>query len=376
MYIKSHILPAAQTKNKKLSIIILFCIVSLLFQGCLASPEKFQARLDKLSLLDTFSEIRWPGGGYFQYYEPSKTDDPYIFEIQVMNHPGGAYPDSEGDIYRLNLRYITPVHPSAIVIGSDNSCAITYTSAGTDGIIRYDLDSSVWASEESIQFLADWYGDPFYDKAIILALATKMNQAIAEVTGLIPEPVVATATVPVESASATATVPVESASATAHFDLWGLSFDYPAEWVESPASEVTQMKDYLAGELHTIGRDLLEFTIIVGPTNETALMISKYQTPTPMTAVEFIQERNDVYTEAMKTGDVTRVNYIRETTMANLPAVEEDVERSNGGRGLTWKIIDGRTIFEITFIVHDATKFPQYSEALSQILSTIELVTQ
>jgi hypothetical protein len=337
--------------------------MALILQGCLASPEKFQARLDKLALVNTFSELRWPGGGYYQHYDPSKTDDPLIFELQVINHPGGAYPDSNGDKYRLNLRYINPVQPSDIVIGSDNSCAITFTSAGTDGISKSDKDSSAWVPEESIQFLSSWYRDPFYDKAIILALVTKMNQTIYEATGQTPQP-------PTLATTATG----ESTAAYARFDNWGLSFDYPREWEESPASEVAQMKDYLAGQLSTAGMELLEFAAIVGPNNETTLFISKYQIPTEKTPSEIIQERNAVYAEAMRSGDVTKVNYVRETSVANFPAVDEDVERSNGGRGLTLKIINGKTIFEISFIVNDAAEFPQYSDAFSHLVSTIKLV--
>jgi len=54
--------------------------------------------------------------------------------------------------------------------------------------------------------------------------------------------------------TAATTVTDESAAAYAHFERWGLSFDYPPEWEESPANEVAQMKDHLAGELRPAGR--------------------------------------------------------------------------------------------------------------------------
>ena len=375
MHAKPQNLLTRPVKNRKMPIIILLCTMALLFQGCLASPEKFQARLDKLSLVNTFSELRWPGGGYYQYFVSSKTDDPYIFAIKVINHPGGAYPDSDGDQYQLNLRYINPVQPSAIVIGSGNSCAITYTSAGTDGISKYDQGSSTWAPEESIQFLSDSYNDPFYDKAIITALVTKMNQTIAQASGRTPKPSTAATTAAGGSTAAT-TVTSEATAAYTHFDRWGLSFDYPREWEESPASEEAQMKSAVAAQLGTSGLDLLQLAGITGPNNEATILIMQYQTPTAMTQAEFIEQRNQVYAEAMQSGDVTKVNYVKGATVAGLPAVEEDVERSNGGRGLTCKIIDGRTVFEISFIVNDAAKFPQYSDAFSHILSTANLVIQ
>jgi len=32
----------------------------------------------------------------------------------------------------------------------------------------------------------------------------------------------------------------------AHFSKWGLSFDYPKEWQEHPANQVTMMKEYIS----------------------------------------------------------------------------------------------------------------------------------
>jgi hypothetical protein len=168
----------------------------------------------------------------------------------------------------------------------------------------------------------------------------------------------------------------ESTPVYAHFANWGLSFDYPREWEESSANDLAQIKDYLAEQFRTEGMELLELALFWGPNTEIVLSISKYQIPTEKTPSEIIQERNDVYTEAMRAGDVTKVNYVRETIVANLPAVEEDVERSNGGRGLTLKIINGITIFEISFIVTDAANFPQYSDSFSHLVSTINLVIQ
>jgi hypothetical protein len=208
--------------------------------------------------------------------------------------------------------------------------------------------------------------DEFHNYAVGQFKAFRMmNQTIAKSTGQDPEP-----------PTADKTVTVESDAIYAHFNRWGLSFDYPPEWKDHPADEVAMMKDYLAKELRTGGRELLEFTMIDGPNDETTLLISKYQIPKAMTPSEFIQERNEVYAEAMRSGDVTKVNHVKETIVANLPAVEEDVERSNGGRGLTLKIINGITVFEISFIVNDAAKFPQYSDALSHLVSTVKLVIQ
>jgi len=159
----------------------------------------------------------------------------------------------------------------------------------------------------------------------------------------------------------------------AHFSKWSLSFDYPKEWQEHPAERVAMMKDYLAKELRPYGRELQEFTMIVGPNNEIALLVTKYTTPTPMKPSEFVVERNQVYNDAMKAGDVTKVNHVKEATLGNLPAVDEDVERSNGGRGRSFKLIDGTIVFEISFVVNNAKRFSEYYSVLDHFVSTVRV---
>jgi len=113
--------------------------------------------------------------------------------------------------------------------------------------------------------------------------------------------------------------------------------------------------------------------MIVGPNDEIALLLSKYTTPKAMKPSEFVEERNQVYDDAKRSGDVTKVNHVKEKTIAKLPAVEEDVERSNGGRGRTFKVIDGTTVFEISFIVNKASLFSKYTEVLDRLVSGIKV---
>ena len=161
----------------------------------------------------------------------------------------------------------------------------------------------------------------------------------------------------------------------ASFSKWGLSFEYPAKWREHPAARVAAMKNYLAQELRPYGRTLSHFTMLVGPNDEPALLVSKYTMPKAMKPSEFIAERNKVYEDAKRAGDVTRVNIVRETTISKLPSVEEDVERSNGARGRTHKVINGLTVFEISFIVNNKQNFSKYSEFLVHLVSSLKVST-
>lgn len=162
----------------------------------------------------------------------------------------------------------------------------------------------------------------------------------------------------------------------AGFSKWGLSFEYPSGWQEHPADRVAMMKDYLAKELRPYGRELQEFAMIVGPNQEIALLITKYVTPKSMKPSEFIKERNKVYDEAKRAGDVTKVNHVKEITVSKLPAVEEDVERSNGGRGRTYKVMDGTTVFEVSIVVHSKAQWSKYSTAIENLVSSMTVTTK
>lgn len=161
----------------------------------------------------------------------------------------------------------------------------------------------------------------------------------------------------------------------ASFSKWGLSFEYPAEWHEYPTDRVAMMKDHLARELRPYGRTLVHLAMVVAPDGDPALLVSEYTTPKAMKPSEFVVERNQVYEDAKKAQDVTKVNFVRETTVSTLPSVEEDVERSNGGRGRTYKVINGTTVFEISFIVNNKQDFPEYSEALVHLVSSLKVST-
>ena len=113
--------------------------------------------------------------------------------------------------------------------------------------------------------------------------------------------------------------------------------------------------------------------MLVGPNQGIALLVSKYTTATAMTPAEFIKERNQVYADAKRAGDDTKVNHVKERVVAALPAVEEDVERSNGGRGRTLKILNGTTIFELSFIANEGSQFPKYSAAIDRLVASIQV---
>ncbi len=158
------------------------------------------------------------------------------------------------------------------------------------------------------------------------------------------------------------------------FNRWGISFEYPRGWKEHSAERVALMKNYMEEELKPYDMNLIEFTMIAGDNDGIVLLISKYVRPEEVQPSELIDERNKVYEDAMNAGDVTKINHIKETIVANLPTVEEDVERSNGGRGRTYKLILSRTIIELSFVAPQGRKFDTYLDAVNHVISTLSIV--
>lgn len=157
------------------------------------------------------------------------------------------------------------------------------------------------------------------------------------------------------------------------FAKWGISFEYPARWSQYPDDRLRLMREHLAAELRPYDREVLEFAMITSPDNEIALLVTKYTTTKPLKPADLIAEREQVYEDAIRSGDVTKVNHLRETTFSNLPVVEEDVERSNGGRGRTYKVISGKVVYELSFVVRNKQCFPQYIADLKRVMSTVEV---
>ena len=172
-----------------------------------------------------------------------------------------------------------------------------------------------------------------------------------------------------------------SSSNYMYFNKWGISFEYPTQWKEHPANRVAMMKDYIAAELHKIpndpyARELVEFTMITAPSEEAVLLVSKITAIKPMQVEDLLIERKQVYEDAKLAGDVTKINHVKQTTIANLLAVEEDVERSNGGRGRTVKVIFETAIFELSLVVNNGELFSNYSNYLDHIISTFAVKTK
>ena len=157
------------------------------------------------------------------------------------------------------------------------------------------------------------------------------------------------------------------------FEKWGIVFEYPKAWEEWSSDKSAYIKEAYRDEFKKDNITLLEITMITSQDESAALMISKSMRGNPITAGEVLKEREKVYENAKAAGDVTEVNQLGQTTVDNNPAVIEDVERSNGGRGRTVKVISGKTIFEISLIVRNKGNFANYQSEFEHLVKTFHI---
>ncbi len=174
-----------------------------------------------------------------------------------------------------------------------------------------------------------------------------------------------------DSINATPHANAPETSSSARFSQWGLTFEYPQDWKESRSDQVTATKENLAQSLTAFGRRLDGYSLILSSTGEAGLIVTKIITPTPMTPTAVVAERRQFYADAANAGEVAHVKAIKDTLINGWPAVLEDVEKSNGGRCRSYKILSGTSIYEVSCIVMDAALWSKYSETMDQIISRL-----
>jgi len=160
---------------------------------------------------------------------------------------------------------------------------------------------------------------------------------------------------------------------TATYEAAGISFQYPADWRAFPSEAVSQMKTQVADGLQEFGRTLVSLDMYGSPDGAAAFFVSKTQADSTLSADDILAERRRVYDDATAAGDVTSVNELEKTTLNGLPAVIEDVERSNGGRGHTVKLLQGRFIIELSLVVNDKGEYDKHIGEFEHTLATLKL---
>ena len=166
----------------------------------------------------------------------------------------------------------------------------------------------------------------------------------------------------------------EAASkATTTYQRAGISFQYPSNWQSFPSEAVNGMKTTIADELRKFNRTLVSIDMYISDDKEVAFIVSRVQANTPLAASDVLSERQNVYNDATRAGDVTKVNRLESTIVNNLPAVIEDVERSNGGRGRTIKLLKERLIVELSLIVNRKGEYDKHVHEYEQILATLKI---
>jgi hypothetical protein len=167
--------------------------------------------------------------------------------------------------------------------------------------------------------------------------------------------------------------PSGAAKAANNYENTGILFQYPSSWHSARSEAVTAMRTQLTNELRNFNRSLIAFDMFFSSDEEVALLVSKVQTDNALSAVDILAERGKVYDDATRAGDVTKINKLETITVKNLPAVVEDVERSNGGRGHTVKLLNGKYIVELSLIVNNKARYENHVGEYENILASLKL---
>lgn len=155
------------------------------------------------------------------------------------------------------------------------------------------------------------------------------------------------------------------------YDSAGISFEYPADWKSFPRDVVAGMKSSMASELRKYNRTLRVLEMYISPNEEVAFFFSSTDPEPSITAQSVVAERKKVHEDAIKAGDVTKVNALSQVEVNKWSAVREDVNRSNGGRGCTVKVLAQGKLLEFSLIVNNKANFDKYKGELDHILSSL-----
>ena len=153
----------------------------------------------------------------------------------------------------------------------------------------------------------------------------------------------------------------------------GISLQYPKTWRSFPSQAVSQIKANMATELRKYDRTLISLAMFISSDEEVAFFVSKVRADKPLTDDDILAERRKFYEDAVNAGDVTRINTLEKTTVKDLPAVVEDIERQNGGRGRTVKLLKGDFLIELSLIVNKKSNYDKYFPDFETIIATLTI---
>jgi len=165
------------------------------------------------------------------------------------------------------------------------------------------------------------------------------------------------------------------------FNRWGLKFKHPKDFREWPADRVKMMKQFISKELadslksghaSTGWRELKEFTYIVSPEESVALTVTVLSFKEEPSIEALLRERQSVLKDASTAKDVTKVNKLEISKLGSHQVILEDVERSNGGRGICIHLISRKNVYQITWIVNDKSDYSIWEKDISFMIQSLE----
>lgn len=155
-----------------------------------------------------------------------------------------------------------------------------------------------------------------------------------------------------------------------------VSFDYYSDFKPFPPQVQEGMKQQIEMELTKYNRKLIILEMYIASNEEAAFFFTKTEVTKPVTAQNILVERQEVHKEAMRDGYVTKVNQLNIANVTNNPAVIEDVEWNNGGRGKTIKILSVLYIYEFSLSVINKSNYKKYEPMLDHTIASFSATSK
>jgi hypothetical protein len=152
-----------------------------------------------------------------------------------------------------------------------------------------------------------------------------------------------------------------------------VKFDYPS-WKPFPGEAIAQVKRQTGAELQKYKRYILDLQMFISPKEEAVFFISKTSADNPPAAQDLFTERQNVHRDALKAGYLTKVNALEILKSSVGSMVVEDVDRNDGQRARTVKIVVFSFIYEVTLAVSQKSNYEKYRPYLDHAVDTFKRV--
>lgn len=160
------------------------------------------------------------------------------------------------------------------------------------------------------------------------------------------------------------------------FNRWGIAFEFPRKWYEweepQRAMAAKDIRASLAADTRSIPRTLQDLTVLSSADQQGGVYIGVYLFETAVAPEDFLADRRASFESEQAAGNLS-VEGIALATVADYPAVEVVVRRTDGSRSRTLYLLLGERCIQLQFVLLDLNQAADFEPIFNYILSTVQL---